>query len=298
MSSKASLFLQKALGIDYLDSFSKSELWKPATRSTLDLEEISVALQIAPRVIMSLLIRELAGMQIGDHRDIPLPVGKNVLLRVNKHERDCFSGDVEEENKVIVDFKFRSLPGIALVIMSAFELYDVEKLADAPATIDDQSEKIQKLVDERLALHSLIGQVVDKKIVEKDAIQQLILAKITTELEHAKSKIKEEPAVSELFMPEVKIKKELPLKNFLKNRLNKNEFTIQMAKGESVDCSDCGKSIFTNHIYSGCICMGQDMNSKIFIKKSENGIKVRFSKGWDKENIQMLLEMLRSKNGK
>jgi len=40
------------------------------------------------------------------------------------------------------------------------------------------------------------------------------------------------------------------------------------------------------------------MERKVFIKKTESGVNVRFSKGWDEENISMLLEVLRSKNAR
>jgi hypothetical protein len=41
--------------------------------------------------------------------------------------------------------------------------------------------------------------------------------------------------------------------------------------------------------------MGQDQNRKIWIKKSEDGIQIKFSRGWDPENAEMLLETLRAK---
>jgi hypothetical protein len=40
------------------------------------------------------------------------------------------------------------------------------------------------------------------------------------------------------------------------------------------------------------------MGKKVFLKKTEDGIKVSFPKSWNSENIEMLLEVLRSnKNG-
>ena len=70
-----------------------------------------------------------------------------------------------------------------------------------------------------------------------------------------------------------------------------------MAKGEHVDCPDCKKNIFDGQVFSGCVCLGDDMDKKIYIKKSEDGMKIRFGRGWDPENIEMLLEVLRSKRG-
>lgn len=89
----------------------------------------------------------------------------------------------------------------------------------------------------------------------------------------------------------------LKLKEFIESRKKKNkpEFSVQLSKGETVDCPDCGKNIFNGSVFAGCICLGDDRERKVFIKKTEEGIKVRFSKGWDADNIEMLLSTLRNK---
>lgn len=304
MAFNADYFLGKTLGKDFFESLAKFELWKPGTRTTVDHEEIKTALMIVPRTIMALLIRELTPMTLGETKEINLPVSAgNCMVRLTKHERDVYSGEVHEDNKMIVDFKYRSIPGIGLVIMSAFELYDTEKLAEdqAQAPAEDITKKVQHLIDERLALHHLIGQVVDKKIEERDAIKQLLMAKISEALP-----VKDEPKQEvveikpEIPMAKSSAKKESPLKGFLDQRKKKAvapEFNIQMAKGEHVDCPDCKKNIFDGELFSGCVCLGDDMDRKIHIKKTEEGIKIRFGRGWDVENIEMLLEVLRSKRG-
>lgn len=314
MSSRAEYFLKKALGEDFLESLQKFELWKPGTKSTLDHEEIRTALQIVPRTVMALLIRELAPMAIGDNKKIPLFVAGNAFLNVTKHERDVYSGDIEHENKKIVDFKFRALPGIGLIIMSAFELYDMDNLINSPTSApalpqpsEDIQSKVQKMIDERLALHDLVGQVVDKKIMEKDAVHSLLLLKLTEELKkekenaaHLAVKVQDFKQHAEEWediakKAEADKKRRSPVQAFLDSRKKKNEFSIHMAKGETVDCPDCGKNIFDGQLFSGCVCLGDDMEKKVFIKKNESGITLRFSKGWDQENIEMLLEVLRRK---
>jgi hypothetical protein len=305
MAFNADYFLKKTLGEDFFESLTKFELWKPGTRTTVDHEEIKTALMIVPRTIMALLIRELTPMTIGETKEIALPVNAGQsMVRLTKHERDVYSGEVLEDNKMIVDFKYRSIPGIGLVIMSAFELYDTEKLAeeDKQAPAEDITQKVQRLIDDRLALHDLIGKVVDKKIQERDAIKQLLIAKISESFP-----VKEEPKVentvvihNEVAMEKTVVKKESPLKGFLDNRKKKSnpaEFSIEMAKGEQVNCPDCKKNIFDGQVFSGCICLGDDRDRKIHIKKTEEGIKIRFGRGWDAENIEMLLEVLRSKRG-
>lgn len=295
MSNNGNHFLKKALGEDIFESLSKAELWKPGTKTVVDPEEIATALHIVPRTVMAMLIRDLAPMAIGDHKDIDLPFGKISKLKVDKHERDVYSGHIEEENKVLVDFKYRSLPGIGLVIMSAFELYDVQELVSQPDPEQpDIEQKIQKIIEERLHLHDLIAKVVDKKLVQKEAVQQLILAKLTEAIHQP------EPAPMEIVKQEAPIeakKKGSPLKSFLEAKKKKREFPIEMTKGENVHCPACNKNIFDGAIFSGCICLGDDRDRKVFIKKTADGIKVRFGKGWDPENIEMLVEMLRRSDG-
>ena len=79
-----------------------------------------------------------------------------------------------------------------------------------------------------------------------------------------------------------------------------NTIAIASVTGQNADAilgALVEKNIFDGKAFSGCICLGDDMDRKLFIKKTEDGVKVRFSKGWDKENIEMLLEVLRRKRG-
>lgn len=329
-------FLSKTLGEGFFESLQKFELWKPGTKSTVDHEEIKTALQIVPRTLMSFLVHHLSSMEIGENKVTQLPVKEEgAMLNVTKYGPDVYSGNIEQGGKIIVDFKFRPIPGVGLVVMSAFELYDKEKLLAPPANdvADHALARVQKMIDERLALHALVNEVVDKKVSERDAVNQLLLMKLTEELHKEKEKAKQiaeirhihenstpqsdpyfqgmtngievansiannkEPKFVDAPKP---LKKTSPIKDFLEKRKNKgkkNEFSIEIAKGEKVDCPDCGKNIFDGQGFSGCICLGDDMERKVYIKKNEDGINVRFSKGWDKENIEMLLDVLRRKRG-
>ena len=72
-----------------------------------------------------------------------------------------------------------------------------------------------------------------------------------------------------------------------------------MKKNESVQCPDCKEMIFKEGAWSGCICFGDSRNSKVYLTKGEDGnVSVRFSKNWEIENIQMLLDILRGRNKK
>jgi hypothetical protein len=321
MNSKSEYFINKTLGEDFLESLQKFELWKPGTKTVIDHEEIKTALQIVPRTIMSLLIKELIPMEIGQNRDIELPIasGSNNLLKITKHEKDVYSGEIISDNKKIVDFKYRSIPGVGLVIMSAYELYGVEELKTKSPDIEI-SEKIQKIIDDRLALHSLVNQIVDKKIELRDGVHQKFLKELADLVNISRTTVpledeyfrgiandieavnsvatKQEPNFVEPINKVEKIKGS-PVKEFLAKREQKKakkEFDIHLDKSEKVSCPDCGKEIFNEKVFSGCICYGDDRDKKIYMKKTETGVKIRFGRGWDPENIAMLLETLRNKN--
>jgi hypothetical protein len=89
-------------------------------------------------------------------------------------------------------------------------------------------------------------------------------------------------------------KKGSPLKDFVERRKKPKEYHVELTKSEKVDCDSCGQMIFGASGYSGCLCFGQDQHKKIWLKKTEDGIQIRFSRGWDEQNIEMLLETLRS----
>lgn len=309
MLKKSDYFLAKTLGEDFLSSLQKFELWKPGTKTVVDHEEIKTALQIVPRAILSLLINELSPMAIGESKELPLPIEGDAVMSITKLERDVYTGHIRQDSKTIVDFKNRPIPGVALVIMSAFELYDIDRLSENESRInEDSNDNVQRLVDDRLALHSLVNKVVDRKIEEREAINKLMLLKLTSLIAQPRE-VREEPksihVPEKLIMNEVTKKEDSKkgsekLKSFIDKRQEKKkpkEFSIQMVKGEIVNCPDCGHKIFSGDLFSGCICYGQDMEKKVFIKKTEDGVKIQFSNGWDVENIEMLLEVLRDKNG-
>jgi hypothetical protein len=323
--SKADYFLKNTLGEDFLESLSKTEIWKPGSKSVNDVDDMWHGLKLVPRTVISFLVKELSGMQVGENKRVELPVAPNSFMIVTKHERDQFSGDIEQDNKKVTEFKFRSLPGIGLVLMSAFELYDEYLLEESQAKavpspaqtpqpipeIDDTDSKIQKLIDERLMLHDLIGQVVDKKMMHKEAVHQLVLAKLTEAIKlvnekanqaherateaNSKATVAVVGAEAARNIVEKSVKKPKPLQSFLDKKKQKVfSIPLHMTKGESIGCPDCGKNIFDGTSLSPCICYGD--SGKIFIKKTEHGIKVKFSKNWETDNIEMLLELLKKKN--
>ena len=167
----------------------------------------------------------------------------------------------------------RSLPGLGLVLMTVLELYDFDDIEKVPSVSQDQENKINKIVDDRMQLHSLINQVVDGKMMQRDAVNRLFLNKLN-QLYQEHDKIKEEHKEIKDDHKELTAKKNLnlaviivlkpkktrPLSDFVENRkkkLGKKEFSIEMAKSETVDCPDCGQNIFNGSGISRCFCYGQ-----------------------------------------
>jgi hypothetical protein len=308
--------LKSILDDEFLETLAKSaDLYKIGSNSVLDPEEIRIGLKVVPRAVLSMLISELSPMPTNSHKDIKLPFGVDAVVRVNKNASDDYTGSVYSGNKLVYDFMNRSIPGLGLILLSTFELYDMEELSGHKSGQSVQiEEKVQKLIDERMALHSLVGRVVEDKLSQREALHKLMMAKLNDKMNdkmndkstdvnsipdlppspisptkpleiQAKDVVKKEVA-----------KKELPLKKFLDRKRKPVEHHVEMSKSETIYCNDCAQPIFGSCGLSACICYGEDKNRKIWVKKNEDGISVRFSKSWSTENIEMLLEALRSKN--
>lgn len=70
MSGDANKFLSKALGNDFFEVLAKTELYKPNANVAIDIEDIRIGLKVVPRVVMSLLIRELSPMKMGESKEV------------------------------------------------------------------------------------------------------------------------------------------------------------------------------------------------------------------------------------
>jgi hypothetical protein len=318
--------LTKILDDEFLQTLAKSaDLYKIGSNSILDPQEIKIGLKVVPRAIMSLLISELTSMELNGHKDIQLPFGKEAFIRVNKNAADDYTGSVFDDNKRVYDFMNRSIPGLGIILLSTFELYDMEELSGQESgqsvpinvPIDDTDSKVQKLIDERMELHSLVGRVVENKLAEREAIHKLMMDKLSEAFKkHAfpvapQANRSETPNSMPLPVGPIEVKaaditkkedapeeakKGSPLKGFLERKNKPKEYFVQ--KCESRDCPDCGKNIFNSLGYSGCLCFAENQNSKIFIRKNEKDeLSISFSKHWSPENIEMLLETLRRRNG-
>jgi hypothetical protein len=251
------------------DSLKKFEVWKQQTNTVVDHEEIKTALQIVPKAVLALLQKELQGMESDSGKDIELPVEPKAVLAVTKHANDVYSGSISQEGKSLATFRNRSMPGVGLVIMTTFELYDIDAInSQLPSPKKTEGAELSP------ALEAIVATAVEQKMEQKSQIEALVEEKIA-----AAGK-----------------KNELKLKSFVNRR--KPEFKVEIAKNESVQCPDCGMCVFAQSGFSGCVCLGDDRNAKIYIRKTETGVAFSFPKSWDQENIELLLATLRDKKAR
>ncbi len=283
--------IKSLLGGNSEELLAKVELYKPTTNTTVDHEEIKTALQIVPKAILALLQKELSPMKEGENKQIVLPIGSDAKVDVTKHAKDVYSGDILNENKQVGTFKYRSLPGVGLVILTAFELYDISILNDKAHSTQASEADIESIVERKLNERDRIEKIVEDKISKRNFVEKLILTQIEQRLFQKPSK---ELAVTPPSSPSTKDEKKT-LKRFLDSVKQKRAFEIKIEKSETISCPDCLQSIFQNNIYSGCVCFGNDMSSKVFVHKAEGKTFVSFSKNWDIENIEMLVDLLHKK---
>lgn len=282
--------IKATLGEDIFDVLAKTELYKLQTKTTVDPAEIKIALQIVPRTILTYLILNLKHMAIGGSLELDLPFAPG-KMHVNKYSNDVYSGEIySSDNKKIGEFKYRSLPSVGLVLLSTFELYDFTDTPEPTESTDDNALKLQALIDERLQLHNLVRNVVDHRISEREALQKMLMLKLRQSFVQNIEAPKEE-----------EMNKKSKLKEFLENRHKKDDTTSEaIDKSEDLSCPDCRTVIYKSgesHIKC-CICYGDFHKKEIKFVKNEGNIKFKFPKNFEVDNIEMILEALKSKNNK
>lgn len=290
LSKKDILVVKKILGEDIFQILEKSEigggLYKPDTKTALDPEEIKIALEIVPRTILSYLMSKLKDKQVGEVCKCELPFAEGATLECNKLGPDNYSGQIIQGGKVCAVFKHRSLPGIGLVILTTFELYDMANLDKEKASESEEKvEKLQRIIDQRLELLNFVQGVVDKRITEKQAIDAMVRARLNDHIEQRQRP--EENQEKEDMMD-----KKGKLKQFLEAREKKRQEPVELEKGE-IKCPDCESTLYKKEDTSIklCICYGEFHNKNIKLQKSSNGkIRLKFPKSFNTDNVEMLLQ--------
>ena len=294
MNSKDQKTVKSILGEDVFEVLEKSQIYKPNTKTAVDPEEIRVALEIVPRAVLGFLFANLKHRQIGETVELPLPFAPNASLLVNKHGPDNYKGEVIENGYRVSEFQSRSLPSIGLILLTQFELYDmalIDKVDKQPRD-SEKTEKLQDVIDERLSLHRLVHDVVERKLSEREAINKLIRERL-----HNHITLVNTPKQEEIKEVDESMEKKSKLKQFLENREKRKEEHIEIDKSE-IKCPDCTSTLHKkeNDYIKLCVCFGEHMGNKIKIKKSENKkVKLKFPKSFNIDNIEMLLDSLKNK---
>lgn len=309
MNKKELNLITSVLGDDFVESLNKSELgaiFKENTKTSTDPEDIKIALQIVPRVVLSWLFSNLKYNNVGDNIELDLPFANGTLV-ANKLSPDNYSGEIISNGERAVRFKYRSLPAIGLIIMSTFELYNMDQVDEIKNTqktdeeyeesrsnpySENKIEMLQNAIDERLNLHRLVGNVVDKKIEERQAITEMIKLRLNHSINTSSQSNIEENA-SEEYAESKKSK----LREFLDSREKKRQDVVDMDKSADISCPDCNTNLYKTEDkgIKLCICFGSRMNKIIKFKKTEDGVvRLKFPKNFDIEDVEMLLDSIKT----
>lgn len=314
MKKNSSELIKSMLGETFMEDLAKFDMVNIKTDTVISHEELADAYKVVPRAVMTWLISVLTPMMQGDSKDIDLPFERTsgAKMSVTKIANDVYSGDFYKDGKKLGRFMYRSIPGIGLVLLTTFELYDIDNLIapsnghslPAPVPVEDKKDtnpdlyqQVGKMIEERLALKNLIDQVVDNKLAQRDAVEKLFLMRMSEEVRKQKEQKNEKNDTPKANPVSASVKNQLKLGKFL-NKKKEKFFKVTMAKSEVIQCPDCGFDIFNETGFSGCVCFGEDRKSKITLIKTEDGVKISFSKNWDKENIEMLLKVLQGRRQK
>lgn len=288
--NKPDELVKTMLGKDFFEVLQKSDVYKMYNRNATSISEFSTGLKIVPRTVMSFLIQNLTNLTADENKNLELPFAPDCYMQVTKKDQDTFQGYIYSKGQKINEFKNRSIPGIGLVLMTTFELYDVEDLKNTKKEEEKTFDvsKLQQIIDDRLMLHSLISRVVDQKLSHRDAVEILVKEKIAQAFAAAKAEENQEKYLKK----ETKSEK---LKNFLdKQKAKEVQREAEIEKRETIGCPDCGTSLYDGgKNLTLCICYGEDWNKNIKIKKTESNMKMKFPKSMDKENVEMLLNTLK-----
>lgn len=219
MKNKPDKLIKSILGQDFFEVLEKNyDIYKPATRTVTGIDEMYIGLRIVPRAIMSFLMSNISDLKRHTSKEIVLPFAPQSKMTINKVDNDSYSGQIYVDEKKINDFQYRSIPGVGLVLMTTFELYQVEDLKEVKQKEEETFDvsKLQDLIDERLAMYALVDKVVNEKLAQRDAVDILMKEKLSQVLKETRNKTKNRK----------KTKKEEPKKLGRKRKVTKGQITF------------------------------------------------------------------------
>ena len=309
------IFIKAAIGDEGFEELRKNQIFRESTNTVVIAEELDAALRIVPKTLLAYLVQHLKPMLVGQESIIEIPGCPECYIQLTKQDSDVYTGQFIKNGQLIHNFKNSTIPNIGTHLVTCFEMYDQIMEMEQKSISEPIDQKIYRMIEERLAFRDLVSKVVDQKLQEKDAIQQMVMNRITSSLTVSKEsavtiEIQEEieDGGLELDKKEEKVSTE-PHKQKLhdmRNRLSEiNKSNRNMFKSEVIvidnqeaHCPFCNKKIFTKKEgYHGCVCFGEDMRSKIYMAKTEDGkVFLRFPKKWNPDNVKMFLDIMNKKN--
>lgn len=297
--------LKKMLGNDVIDSLQKSEIYKINTKTVLSPDELKIGLQIVPRTILQWLFSNLKSKDQYASGKVQIPFEENAQVQYLKNGSDNYSGEIYKDNVKVCEFKNRSLPGLGLLILTTFELYDsmmleeIKQQMQRPDTpwVEEKRHDLEHFINQKLLIQQLVEEVVSKKLSERDAIDRLIREKLTDHIIRVNAVKPEPEPEKEKELEDIAHDKKSKLKQFLDNLEKKKQEEVKLDKSE-IKCSDCASTLYKSEDkgIKLCICYGEFHGKQIKMKKTSEGkVKFQFPKNFDIENVEMLLEDIKGK---
>lgn len=154
--------LAKAVLGDSLYGALTKAIVKLPTRTVVDITEAHDALQIAPKSVMTFLMKETQDMEDGGAKEIKVPFGENVMMLLNKMTADQYTGHFVKDGKIIHQFQHASIPQLSSHILSVFELYD-----ESPANESNSSSETSKEATKEGTLEASPGDAKMAQAIEE-----------------------------------------------------------------------------------------------------------------------------------
>ena len=262
-------FVKAAIGDEGFEELRKGQIYRSSTNTAILEEELDAALRIVPRTLLAFLVYHLKPMSAGEEKVLEIPGNPECYVRLNKVDTDIYMGEFIKNGQMVHRFKNATIPNIGTHLVTYFEMYDTILEGSEPEKKDQEplNVKIQRIVEEKIALRDMVSRVVDKKLEEREAIQQMVLNRIASSMTTPQAEkpeviieIKEDSEDGGLDLDKKEDKVELePHKKQLQNmreklaKINKekniskteNNFVSVMMADESTHCPGCRKKIFT-----------------------------------------------------